>query len=213
MSSKVKILIVLFSFGLSHAYAQSIKTDKKALAFLASEEKVNVIFAYNEILYNTDDLTEKDFLAHIHAKITKHGTAQMARDWREEFINARKKTWPEAFVKALNDELIKYKNAPRFVLNEPNTNYIMVVHTHQIDFGFDAGVIKKPADAKIDIYFYKASDKENFITKSKVSEAKGLYNESRYKNENWPKPSLKSIQNLYERVAPNLAKSLKRIVK
>ena len=213
MISKFVIFFFLIVFALPVTFAQSIKVEKKALDFLATEEKINVLFAYNEILYNRDDLTELDFLAHIHDKVTTHGTANMAREWREDFLKAKSETWPAAFVEVLNAQLKKYKNAPTFVLNDAEANYIMVIHTHRMNFGYDAGIIKSPAQAEIDIYFYKASDKENFITKSKVSEAKGIYNESRYKNELWPRPSLASIQNLYERVAPNLAKSLRKIVK
>lgn len=194
-------------------FAQSVHIDTKELSFLASEEKVNVIFAFNEILYNNDQLSEQAFLKHITKKITNHANVNMANEWSEDFLQAKGVIWPESFITELNTSLEKYKNAPAFVLNNMQTKYILVVHTFQMDFGFDMGLMKRPATNKMKFYFYKASDPVNHIVVSETYQGKGLFNESRYKNSEYPKPSLASIQNLYQRVAPELAKSLKKIVK
>jgi hypothetical protein len=188
-----------------------LETEK--LSFLASEEKVKVIFAFNEILYNNDLLSEPDFIKHITKKITSHANTAMAKEWKNDFINAKTFLWPESFISKLNSNLGKYKNAPAFVLNNKQAKYIMVVHTFWMDFGFDMGLMKRPAKAHLKIYFYKASDPVNYITVSETYEAKGLYNESRFKNSEYPKPSLATIQNLYQRIAPNLSKTLKKVVK
>ncbi|GHC55463.1 hypothetical protein [Ulvibacter litoralis] len=207
----------LISFTLllafQYAVAQHIGIDKRALAGLASEERINVIFSYNELSFNGKHLPEAEFLQHIHEKVTKYGDLEMAEKWVADYKKAKKQSWPETFISKLNSDLGKLRNAPAFVLNDTTTKYTVVVHTHWMNFGYDAGIVKRPAKASMDIYFYKTSDAENYLSLSKLKKREGLYNDSRYRNKEWPRPSLASMRNVYERVAPNLAKALKRVVK
>ena len=192
---------------------QSINLDKKALSFLSSEEKINVIFAFNNIVYNRGDLSEPEFLDDVTKKINKHGSSNMVQEWIADFKKAKSKQWPKTFITSLNQNLSKYKNAPAFILNNTATNYTMVVHTYWMDFGYDIGVVKRPARANIMIYFYDTSNPIDAINSARIRHAEGLVNESRYRNHEYPKPSLASMSHMYERVASNLSKSLKRVVK
>lgn len=207
--------LLFFSALLTFQYvsAQHIGIDKRALAGLASEEKINVIFSYSELTFNSKYLSEPEFIEHIHEKISKHGDAEMAEKWVSDYKKAKKQSWPETFISQLNKELGKRRNAPAFVLNDTTTKYTVVVHTHWMNFGYDAGIVKKPAKASMDIYFYKTADAVNYLSLSKLKKREGLYNESRYSNNEWPRPSLASMRNVYERVAPNLADALKRVIK
>ena len=209
---RIILTIVLFSGSLTLT-GQSIHLNKKALSVLASEEKVNVIFAYKDLVYNRQDLSETEFLKDVSDKINKHANNAMAQKWTTDFKKAKSKHWPELFITILNSNLSKYDNAPSFVLHNTSTRYIMVIHTHWMDFGYDIGVVKRPARANMVIYFYDNSDPLNAITMTKIHHAEGLFNESRYKNSEFPKPSLASMRDMYERVAQNLSKSLKRVVK
>ena len=207
------ILTFLLIIGSQTLIGQSIKLDKKALSFLASEEKINVIFAFNNIVYNRGDLSEPEFLDDVTEKIIKHGSSTMAQEWSADFKKAKSKQWPEVFITILNQDLRKYKNAPAFILNNTSTKYIMIVHTYWMDFGYDIGVVKRPARANMIIYFYDTSNPIEAITSTRIRHAEGLVSESRYKNNEYPKPSLASMNHMYERLATNLSKSLKRVVK
>ena len=137
----------------------------------------------------------------------------MAQKWSADFKKAKSKHWPEIFITILNSNLRENDNAPSFVLHDTSTKYFMVIHTFWMDFGYDIGVVKRPARANMTIYFYDNSDPLNAITSTKIPQAEGLFNESRYKNSEFPKPSLASMKDMYERVARNLSKSLKKVVK
>jgi hypothetical protein len=211
--SRRTIFFLVFSISFNGLFAQSIKMDKKALSFLSSEKTVNVIFAYNEILFNSDELSEAAFLKHIDQKITDHADSSMANEWLTDFQYAKATQWPRVFISQLNTYLGKLKHAPAFVLNAPETKYTMVIHTFWMDFGYDFGLMKRPAKADMKIYFYKSSDPLNAITSSKNYRAEGMINESRYKNEEYPKPSLASMQDMYVRTATHLYSNLKKALK
>lgn len=212
LTCKLLLTFCLF-FSFQFVTAQHIGIDKRALSGLASEEKINVIFSYNELTFNGKYLPETEFVDHIYEKITKHRDTDMAEKWVSDYHKAKKQSWPETFITQLNKHLEKRRNVPAFVLNDTTTKYTIVVHTHWMNFGYDAGIVKRPAKASMDIYFFKTSDAENYLSLSKLKKREGLYNESRYSNKEWPRPSLASMRNVYERVAPNLADALKRVFK
>ena len=214
MNSMLRIILTIaICLGSLALTGQTIQLDKKALSVLASEEKINVIFAFNNIVYDRGDLSEPEFINDVTEKIITQGSSTMAKEWIADFEKAKSKHWPEAFITILNQDLRKYKNAPAFNLDNKTTRYLMVVHTYWMDFGYDIGIVKRPAQANMMIYFYDTSNPIDAISSSRIHHAEGLVNESRYRNDEYPKPSLASMKHMYERVATELAKSLKKVVR
>ncbi|RMA57894.1 hypothetical protein [Ulvibacter antarcticus] len=207
------IIFILLQISMVSLYGQHIGLHKKSLKVLASEEKINVIFAYDELTFDGRYISEKDFLKITTSRISNRENSLVANQWKADYLKAKKIIWPEAFITELNTALGQYRNAPAFVLNDPTTKYTMVIHTYWMDFGWDIGLMKRPAKATMTIYFYLSSDPENFIASTKLKKREGLVADSRYGNNLGSIPSLESMQHVYERIAPDLAKALKRIVK
>ncbi|OAB75799.1 hypothetical protein [Cochleicola gelatinilyticus] len=204
---------IFIFFSISISKGQTIRLDKTALAGLVSEETVNVIFAYNELTFDVTYIPEEEYLKEIHEKIARRSNPKAAYDWQRDFKKGKEEDFPKAFVAILNEELKDHDKVPTFILGATNSNYTLVVHTHWMNFGWDIGAVKQPTKARMTLYFYRTNDPVNFISKTEIRNAEGLVSDSRYGNGLGPLPSLASLQHVYERVAPNLAKGLKRIVK
>ena len=84
------LLFTLFIFlAAQFLNAQHIKLDKKEMVFLASQEKVNVIFIYDDLHFNADNFTENEFLDYIKKKIEGKLNTEDALDWEQKYFAAK----------------------------------------------------------------------------------------------------------------------------
>lgn len=227
------IISCLFS---QSVFAQHIRIDKKQLAFLSSEEKVNVIFTYDGLLYNADNFTETEFLNYIKEKIANKLGNEEAMDWEQKHLSAKDSIYPKIFVASLNNRIKNYDYPIEFVWNNPSLKYTMKVQTDWMYFGYDAGIAKQPAKANLKISFYETSSPENIIDIVKVNRAEGFdvignlsfhtevplgksgisstnwLDEFLKVNENYPKPSLIRMGNMYDKAAVRFGMTLKRVL-
>lgn len=190
-----------------HSYSQWVKFKKKELIFLASEEKINVVFTYKGVEFNGDNLSETTFLNHIASKITRHQDTSEAVKWTHRYRQHKVKHWPEAFVSSLNKTVAPYKHAPTFVLDEKNARYTLEVEVKWMYFGYDIKVLAQPAKLTTELIFYR-TDTSQIVSKLEIEKTKGLSTK-----EDFPKLSLKSMENCFERAAENLGLSLKKVLK
>lgn len=208
MKAKFPFLILLFFFASISVNAQWVKFKKKDLAFLAKIDTVSVVITYNDLHFNSDNLDEKDFLEHIAQKIKKHLNNTEAENWETEYFEYKNEFWPKSFVKSLNKTTSRFKNTPIFVLNKPNAKYSINVNAFWMYFGYDVGIHIEPAKLHLEINLIE-TDSKKLITNLRIKETKGLS----AKKPEFPKVSLESMEDCFERAAENLGLSFKKVVK
>lgn len=228
------IILLTFFFiflGTQFCIAQHIKLDKKEMSFLASQQKVNVIFTYEDLHFNADNFTESEFLDYIKKKIEGKLNTEEALDWEQKHFSAKDSIYPQIFVAALNNRIKNYDHPIEFIWNDPSIKYTMKVQTDWMYFGYDAGIAKQPAKANLKIYFYETSNPENIISQIDVERAEGFdvvgnlsftsngsinspnwVNHFLKANEDYPKPSLIRMGNMYDKAAVRFGMTLKRVL-
>ena len=198
------ILFLILSYTLQ---AQFVKIDKKALQFLTSEQKVNVVFENENILFNADNLSESEFLTHINKKITHHKDSIIAKIWQDSYYLHKSIENQKAFIETLNVYSEKYNHIPKFVINEDSCQYTLKIDTNWMYYGYDAGVTSQPAKLTITISFFKTNSPDIIIDNAIMKKVKGFA----YPDKKPPMPRLKSMQNSYTNAAHKLALTLKKI--
>ncbi len=230
LSSILLLIIPQFLF------AQHIRLDKKEMAFLAAEEKINVVFTYNDLHFNADNLTESKFLDYIKEKIEGKLDTEEALDWEQDYFFAKDSIFPQIFVAALNNRIKNYDHPIAFVLNDSTIKYTMHIQTDWLYFGYDAGIAKQPAKGNLKISFYETSNPANILSEIEVNRAEGFnvvgnfsfindvplgksgitstnwLEEFLKANENHPKPSLIRMGNMYDKAAVRFGMTLKRVL-
>tara|TARA_R110002012_G_scaffold37798_2_gene105618 strand:+ start:17965 stop:18675 length:711 start_codon:yes stop_codon:yes gene_type:complete len=233
---KLLLSSIFFFICSNFIYAQHIKLDKKEMGFLAAQEKVNVVFTYNDLHFNADNFTESEFLQYIKEKIAKKLNWEEALDWEEKHFAAKDSIYPRIFVEALNNRIKNYDHPIEFVWNDPSIKYTMKVQTDWMYFGYDAGIAEQPAKGNLKISFYETSTPEKIISEIEVERAEGfnvINNFSFYNisyngsiginskvwldkfleaNENHPKPSLIRMGTMYDKAAVRFGMTLKRVL-
>ena len=236
MKLKYLLFALFIAGGTQFSLAQHIKLDKKEMSFLESQEKVNVIFTYNDLHFNADNFTESEFLDYIKEKIKSKLNQEEASDWEQKHFVAKDSIYPKIFVASLNNRIKNYDHPIEFVWNDPSIKYTMKVQTDWMYFGYDAGIAQQPAKANLKITFYQTSSPQTIISQIDVERAEGFdvvgslsfitdvplgksgitstnwLEEFLKANEDYPKPSLIRMGNMYDKAAVRFGMTLKRVL-
>ena len=62
-------------------FAQHIDIDKKALSFLASQERVNVVFTFDSLTFDGKNVPEAEFLQKRYVEISDWKDKEAAKEW------------------------------------------------------------------------------------------------------------------------------------
>ncbi len=235
---KLKYLLFTFfiAFGSQFLTAQHIKLDKKEFAFLATQKKINVVFTYEGVLFNADSLSERAFLDYIKEKIEKKLNLEEALEWETRYFNAKDSIYPKIFAKSLNNRIKDYEHPIEFVVGDNSSFYTMKVQTDWMYFGYDVGIAKQPAKGNFTITFFETSNPENVVSQIDVERAEGFnvvgnlsfntqvplgtsgitstnwLKEFLEANEDFPRPSLMRMGNMYDKAAVRFGMTLKRVL-
>ncbi len=207
-----KFIITCFFICLSapFIFAQHIDIDKKALSFLASQEEVNVIFE-NDSLLMIDNLNEMDFIQKMRNKISGQSIIQEANNWTLAYNENKYKNWPKAFIDQLNEKLEESEHSPKFELDNSKALYTMKVKPTWMYFGYDAGIMDRPAKVTLQVYFYETKSPENIMFSTEISRAMAKYNKQDGDGEG-AGPSLNRMRKAYAFAAYKFAKSLETVL-
>jgi hypothetical protein len=129
MNKTTFIFLILISTYYPNTFAQNIKLDKKALSFLASEEKINIEFTYDGLLFNEDSIPEQVYLNEIAVKVRETQGEEGVEDWMGKFNSSKNEHWPDIFTETLNQKMNEYKNGPQFEIDASDATYTMRVNT------------------------------------------------------------------------------------
>jgi hypothetical protein len=208
------LFLALCLCSIQFATAQFIKLDRDALAFLAAEEKVNLSFTYNDLLFNSDELNEDHYLYYINKKLVRIFGDELANDWAQLYLEHKKKTFTTAFEAMFNKHISKFKRAPNFVINDTTANYTMNINSEWMYFGYGGnGPMAQPAKLSTEITFFKTSTPSDIISSVLIMKTKGSSFGDKYEIEGTNIPCLRCLTNSYERTAYKLALSFRRILK
>lgn len=235
------LLPIFFIFlGTHFCIAQHIKLDKKEMSFLASQQKVNVAFTYDDVLFNEDNFTEREFLDYIKEKIESKLNTEEALEWERNYFQAKDSVYSEIFISALNNRIQSYDSPVEFVLNDTSLKYTMKVQTDWMYFGYNVGIVKQPAKGNLNISFYETATPETIISKIEINRAEGIdlatagnfsfysnvsgsngsgaalsksvLNEFLKASEEYPRPNLIRMGNMYDKAAVRFGMTLKRVL-
>lgn len=200
---------LLLVFLCPSVFAQHIDIDKKALAFLASQEKVNVSFTFNDLTISGKEIPEQQFLKERFAELSERKDEQEAGEWSALYLENKNKIWQEDFMETLIDRTAEYENSPKFVRNDGTAPYTMRVNTDWIYFGYNVIVGKNPSKVSFTVDFYQSEKPSNVLFSTEINRAMGTNNEA-YNLSNWP--SFRRVGKAYTKAAHKLARALKRIL-
>lgn len=208
---KIKFLpfLLLFIVISQQSIGQHIDIDKKVLAFLTSEEKINIEFTYKGLLFNEDSIPEPVYLKEIEVKVKEKYGDQGFADWMDKYNDSKNELWPQTFMTTLNEKLQEYKHKPQFELNNPDAEYTMKVNTSWLYFGYNVVAAKWPSKIRLELEFYKTADPDHLIFSTRIKRAMGTNNES-YNLDGWSK--FRRVGKAYKKAAYKLAQALKRVV-
>ncbi len=206
---KSSITILFICFTAPFLFAQHINIDKKTLSFLTTQEKVYVVFVQDSLLM-IDDRLEIEFIQKMREKISNRNPTEDARNWISAYKKNKNETWPEVFVAQLNEKLEENKTAPRFEIDNTDAVYTMKVTPTWMYFGYDAGIIDRPAKVTLQIYFYETNNPSDVIFTTEISRAMAKYNKQDGDGEG-AGPSLNRMRKAYAMAGYKFAKALKRV--
>ncbi len=211
MKSKLLLIIffILISFNSQKSFSQHIKIDMKTLSFLAKEDTINIVFSYQDVLFEGENVSEEEFIKNHKAIKEEHLGKDTSEDWVKTYYDYKDGIWSDIFINTLNEKLSEYKNAPVFILNSTDAKYTMKVHTIWMYFGYNVIIGKVPSKVSMNLSFYETKIPETSIYTTTISRAMGLNNES-YNLKDWP--SFRRVGKAYVKGAYKLAQALKRIV-
>lgn len=207
----LKFLFVPFLLCISSPtiLAQHIDIDKKALSFIASQEKVNVVFTFDSLTFDGDAISEAEFLQKQYLDVSEWKNEDAAKEWIQLYNDHKNKIWRESFVNSLNGRISKNNEAPVFNINDSTAAYTMQVNSDWMYFGYNVIIGKQPSKVTLTLHFYKTDNPQNIIFSTEISRAMGTNNES-YNLRNWP--SFRRMGEAYKRAAYKLGQSLERVL-
>ncbi|MGO3181823.1 MAG: hypothetical protein ACTIJ9_03220 [Aequorivita sp.] len=204
------ISTLIICFTAPFLFAQHIDIDKKALSFLASQKEMNIVFVQDSLLM-IDDVYETEFIQKMRKKIIRQSTPEEASNWISAYKKNKDEIWPEIFTTQLNEKIGEYKNAPHFEMDNTEATYTLKITPSWMYFGYDIGIIDRPAKVTLQIYFYETKNPKAVIFSTEISRAMAKYN-MRDGDGEGAGPSLNRMRKAYQKAAYKLAKALKRVV-
>lgn len=207
--NKFLLTSIFICIGSNFIWGQHIDIDKKALSFLALQEKVNVVFTFDSLTFDADNIPETEFLQKREVEVTEWKNKDAAKEWLELYEEHKNNQWQESFLNTLNERTSEYKNAPKFERNDTTAHYTMRVNTDWMYFGYNVIVGKQPAKVSLTLSFYETENPSNILFNTEISRAMGTNNES-YNLKNWP--SFRRMGKAYTKAAYKLGQSFSRIV-
>ncbi len=190
-------------------FAQHIDIDKKALSFLASQERVNVVFTFDSLTFDGKNVPEAEFLQKRYVEISDWKDKEAAKEWLVLYNEHKNNQWQESFISTLNERTAEYKNAPEFNRNDSTAKYTMQVNSDWMYFGYDVIVGKEPSKVSMTLSFYETEKPTSILFVTNISRAMGTNNES-YNLRDWP--SFRRMSKAYTKAGYKLAQALKRVV-
>jgi hypothetical protein len=127
MKKTLFLLLIALSTSLM---AQRIKVISGDYNFLKDQKFVKVVFKYDNMMFEKNNLTEEEFLAKRMSEIEKSNGKEKAEKWKADWEYSKEKSFPDKFMISWN------KNATIQASNKfTQTKYTLIVEPTWIHVG------------------------------------------------------------------------------
>lgn len=127
MKKTLFLLLIALSTSLM---AQRIKVISGDYNFLKDQKFVKVVFKYDNMMFEKNNLTEEEFLAKRMSEIEKSNGKEEAEKWKADWEYSKEKSFPDKFMISWN------KNATIQASNKfTQTKYTLIVEPTWIHVG------------------------------------------------------------------------------
>jgi len=208
MGIRIKFILVIIIFIFSKAEAQTVKFDKKSLAFLKSANEILVEFDYAGLTFASDKKSEAAYIEHRKKRLNDYKDSK-GDTWLEGYYKSKNELWQKAFISELNQRLHKSKKKVVFSLNAQNPDYKLIVKTQWMYLGYDVGVFDEPAKLKLDFIFTSIDEPNKILSTLHVKRARGV-NKNIENDDDFP--YLRRVGKAYEKSAFMIYLVLKRFL-
>jgi hypothetical protein len=160
------LFAVLFMVQLQ---AQSIKLVEGDVSFLKGQDKIGVVFTYDENM-KVGSGTEVAYMEKKMAEADKK-EAGAGEKWKASWYEDRTTHFQPKFI-----ELFEHYAAKKNVVlleNDENTEYTMIVNTTFIEPGFNVGMASKKASVNLMISIVETANPSNVKVKYKILKSPG----------------------------------------
>lgn len=122
------LLLITFSVGLM---AQRVKVVSGDYNFLKDQKFIKVVFKYDQLKFEKNNLTEEEFLAKRMSEIEKSNGKEEAEKWKTDWKHSKENSFPDKFMTSWN------KHATIQASNKfAQTKYTLIVEPTWVHVGF-----------------------------------------------------------------------------
>ncbi|MEP6663433.1 MAG: hypothetical protein ABJC04_07180 [Verrucomicrobiota bacterium] len=149
--------------------AQETKLKSGALNFLKGEKTLNVEYAYDGLSVGKE--TEQ---AYTDKKVAEYNGKEAGKGdkWLEGWKSDRAKRFEPKFEELLNKQFFE-KKIDFHAGNDPHAKYTMVLKTLNLEPGWNAAILRAPAQISTEASFYEGADRANPLAVMTILKAPG----------------------------------------
>lgn len=165
MKSIFKLCSVLLLFTVfvgCKSYLNPI-SGNTSLGFLAGQEKVNVMFDYDDLSVN-EFADEADYIE-VSADKRNKEEAGSGDIWKQKWFGQRKSSFEPGFIDHLNETNEK---GLYFSPDNDSAKYTLYLEVNHIQTGWNVGVMRKDAEVDITAKFFETSSLKNGVDDSEA---------------------------------------------
>ena len=149
--------------------AQSLKLESGTLEFLKGEKSLNVEYVYDGL--TVGKLAEKDY---IEKKVAEYNTKEAGTGdkWLASWKSSRTNRFEPKFEELINKQFTERKVALKAEKN-PKAKFTLVLKTTNLEPGWNAAIMRSPAEISARAEFYDTSDRAKTLAVVTILKAPG----------------------------------------
>lgn len=156
------LLLLLTSFVGCSSYLKPI-SGNTGLGFLAGQEKVNVVFNYDNMGVN--EFAEEEEYIEVSVNKRNKDEAGTGDVWKKKWMGQKIAVFEPNFIEGLNE---KNEQGIYFSRDNKNAKYTLYLDVKYIQTGWNVGVMRKDAKVDIKAQFVETASLENSIDNSEA---------------------------------------------
>lgn len=152
-----KTLLFLMLAFCSLAFAQKVTLKEGSFDFLKGEKNVNVRFAFNDVKFYKENMSEQAYIEKRKKEISENKNEDEFTKWHADWERTKSTQIPDKFLASFN----KYGDIR--ASQGSNEKYTVVVETTWIYPGWFAGVMNQPSKVSTLLKFVETQNPSNVL--------------------------------------------------
>ncbi len=165
-----KILLTAACVGTAMGvHAQDTKLKSGSLDFLKGEKTLNIEYTYEDL-----KVGKESEAAYTEKRIAEYNTKEPGKGdkWVESWKSDRAKRFEPKFEELLNKQFSQ-KKKDFHAGKDPNAKYTMVLKTLNLEPGWNAAIMRSPAQVSTEASFYEGADRSHPLAVITILKAPG----------------------------------------